>query len=129
MKVISTITLGATVALLFAGGAAAANDASSDAQLRYQQERTACFTAPFIVDRETCLREAGAALQEARRGALAGANERELAQNRLARCKALPAADQEDCVRRMSGEGTTSGSVEQGGILRELSRTLPAQIN
>ena len=42
------------------------------------------------------------------------------------RCVPLPPADQEDCVRRMQGEGTIIGSVEEGGIYRELHRTVPA---
>ena len=124
MKTFSTVVaMGAPVALLFAASAAA--DSQSDAQLLYQKERTACFTGQFIVDRETCLREAGAALQEARRGGLTSADERELERNRLIRCNALPEPDREDCARRMSGEGVTKGSVQQGGILRELSRPVP----
>ena len=129
MNAVSTSTVGATVALILAGGAAADNGAPSDAQLRYQQERAACFTGQFIVDRETCLREAGAALLEARHGGLTGGSEREFEQNRLIRCQALPPSDREDCARRMSGEGSATGSVEQGGILRELTRTLPPASN
>lgn len=129
MKTFSTITVGATAALLFAGAAAAADAKVSDAQSVYQKERAACLSGESIEDRETCLREAGAALQEARRGALGAGNERELAQNRLIRCNALPAQDREDCARRMSGEGTASGSVQQGGIFRELTRPVPPQAN
>ena len=43
----------------------------------------------------------------------------------MERCVPLPAADQEDCVRRMNGEGIVRGSVEEGGIYRELHRTVP----
>ena len=127
MNTLSSIVAAGAAALGLAGDAVA--DDRSDAQLRYQQDRAACFTAQFIVDRESCLREAGAALQEARRGTLGSADEREFEQNRLARCTTLPPSDQDDCVRRMSGEGTSSGSVEQGGILREFSRALPVQTN
>lgn len=129
MKAFSTITLGAAVTLLFAGAAAAAGAKLSDAQLVYQKERAACLSGESIETRETCLREAGAALQEARRGGLAAGNERELEQNRLSRCAALPESDREDCVRRMRGEGTASGSVQQGGIFRELSRPVPPPAN
>jgi len=41
-------------------------------------------------------------------------------QNRVLRCDNQPAQDRPDCLRRMSGDGTTSGSVEGGGVLREL---------
>jgi hypothetical protein len=77
-------------------------------------------------DRATCLREAGAALQEARRGGLSGGD---LDRNRTQRCAALPAQDREDCTMRMDGQGTTSGSVMQGGVLRELERPVPARSN
>jgi len=91
----------------------------SSAQAIYQQDRAACLSGQTNQDRATCLREAGAALQEARRG---GLDDRrgEYERNRLLRCDSQPAEDRQDCVRRMSGEGTISGSVAGGGILREL---------
>ena len=98
---------------------AASNPALSEAQLRYQQERAVCISGQSNQDRSTCLREAGAALAEARRGALA-TNVAELLSNQLRRCEPLPASDREDCVARMKGHGTTSGSVAAGGIYREL---------
>lgn len=104
--------------LLLATGAALAATAS-DAQLRYQQERKACLSGASNQDRATCLREAGAALQEARRGRLAAGSGSELGDNAVARCAALPPADRDECVMRMR-EGTTSGSAAQGGVLREL---------
>jgi hypothetical protein len=97
----------------------------ADAQARYQQERAVCLSGQSHQDRDTCLREAGAALQEAKMGKPAeGANSYE--QNQAARCEQLPASDREDCVRRLR-EGTVSGSVEGGGIYRELRTTVPAQ--
>ena len=91
----------------------------SSAQAIYQQDRAACLSGQTNQDRATCLREAGAALQEARRG---GLDDRrgEYERNRLLRCDSQPAEYRQDCVRRMSGEGTISGSVAGGGILREL---------
>ena len=65
-------------------------------------------------------------MQAAKRGRL-GDGQSSYEQNRLARCDRLPAGDREDCVRRMHGEGTVSGSVEGGGIYRELRTTVPAQ--
>ena len=62
---------------------------------------------------------AGAALQEARRGRLDD-GDAQFERNRLLRCDRQPAEDRPDCVRRMNGEGVTSGSVEGGGIYREL---------
>ena len=113
-------------ALLLAGATlassaamAATNPALSEAQLRYQQERAVCISGQSNQDRSTCLREAGAALAEARRGVLTS-NAAELLSNQLRRCEPLPASDREDCVARMKGHGTTSGSVAAGGIYREL---------
>jgi hypothetical protein len=120
-----TVTLGATAALLSAGAAAAAP--ASEAQLRYRQERTVCVSGSSNLDRATCLREAGAALQEARRGNLSTGSDRDLGQNRMIRCDALPAQDREDCAMRMQGQGSASGSAQQGGILRELARPVPAR--
>lgn len=121
--VVSTCAL---AALLFAGMAAAAGGKLSDAQARYQQDRAACMSGQSNEDRATCLREAGAALQAAKRGRLGddpGAYEK----NRLARCEPLPAGEREDCVRRVHGEGTVKGSVEAGGTFTELRTTVPAQ--
>lgn len=112
--------------LLAAGAAAAAGGTLSDAQARYQQDRAACNSGQSSQDRATCLREAGAALQAAkRRGKDDGATAYE--QNRLLRCDRLTAGEREDCLRRMRGEGTVSGSVESGGVYRELRTTVPAQ--
>lgn len=110
--------------LLLAAGAAMAAK-TSDAQLRYQQERKVCLSGASNQDRATCLREAGAALQEASRGRLAAGSGGELGANAVARCAALPPADRDDCVMRMR-EGATSGSAAQGGVLRELVRPVPA---
>jgi hypothetical protein len=118
---VSALTLAGTLALLVAGTAAAGTKLS-DAQQRYSQERAVCMSGQSNQDRATCLKEAGAALGEARRDNLGAANAGAIAQNRMARCNTLPAADREDCARRMQGEGVTTGSAQQGGVLRELSR-------
>jgi hypothetical protein len=119
-----TSTLCAAAALLIAGAAVAATD--SQAQLRYRQERAVCMNGTSNQDRATCLKEAGAALQEARRGNLSHGNAGDLRQNRMMRCNTLPAQDRQDCEMRMQGAGSIEGSAQQGGILRELSRPVPA---
>ena len=107
-------------AMLVSGAAiAASNPALAEAQLRYKQERAICMSGQSNQDRSTCLREAGAALAEARRGALATSGA-DLLSNQLRRCEPLPTGDREDCVARIKGHGTTSGSVAGGGIYREL---------
>jgi hypothetical protein len=78
--------------------------------------------------RDPALREAGAAKQETRRGILArGENPAEFERNRLARCDKHTGEDRDLCIRRMNGEGTISGSVESGGIYRELRVQVPAE--
>ena len=127
-KAISSLGLSASAvgALLVAGMAAAAGGDLAEAQARYQQDRAACISGQTHQDRATCLREAGAALQQAKRGGI-GDDQSAYEQNRLIRCDRLVAGDREDCLRRMHGEGTVSGSVEGGGIYRELRTTVPAQ--
>jgi hypothetical protein len=106
--------LGATVAV------AADRRGLSEAQSAYQRDRAACMSGQTSQDRATCLREAGAALQEAKRGNL-NDGQAQYERNRLLRCEKQPPQDRQDCVRRMSSEARTSGSVEGGGILRELT--------
>ena len=113
-------------ALLLAGMATAADVNPSEAQARYQQDRSACTSGQSQQDRATCLREAGAALQESARGQSGDASS-SYEKNQMLRCDRLTAGDREDCLRRMHGEGTVSGSVESGGVYRELRTTVPAQ--
>ena len=96
-----------------------------DAQARYQQERAACLDGSSPQDRATCLREAGAALSEARQGNLSD-GQGSLRRNRVERCNVLPSDQRIDCIARMRGEGTTEGSVSGGGILREKVTIVPA---
>jgi hypothetical protein len=77
--------------------------------------------------RDPAKREAGAARDEARRGVLArGEDAAEFERNRLARCDRHQGLDRDLCIRRMNGEGTVSGSIEGGGLYRELRVQVPA---
>jgi hypothetical protein len=113
------VCLTALLALCMSVSAAAAGD-SANANARYQADRAACNNGRSNQDRATCLREAGAALAESRRGRLSD-NPAADRSNALLRCNSLPADDREACQRRMNGEGTTSGSALEGGISRELT--------
>ena len=114
--------LGCATLMLVAGGTAAAATHTSEAQQRYQQERAVCMNGQSNQDRATCLKEAGAAFAKSKRDNLGRSDDGALQHNRQLRCEALKGGDREDCMRRMNGEGVTSGSAQQGGILRELSR-------
>jgi hypothetical protein len=98
----------------------------NDAQARYQQQRAACMSGQSNQDRATCLKEAGAALAEAKRGNLTSDGRGQLRQNETDRCQALTGAERTDCIARMRGEGKTEGSVAGGGILREKVTIEPA---
>ena len=114
---------------LAATSAVAANDAGrmTSAREAYQRDRQFCLSGRSAQDQQTCLREAGAALQEAQRGTLLREGA-EYEQNRFQRCDYhKDAKDREYCMARMRGEGTVSGSVEGGGLLRELRVIEPAQ--
>lgn len=118
-------TAGALSSAVFAIPAGAESGKKSSAQATYQSDRAACLAGQTGQDRATCLREAGAALQEARRGGL-NDYQSEFDRNKLARCERQPAgADRDLCIRRMN-EGTISGSTTGGGITRELVVTVPA---
>jgi hypothetical protein len=112
------------LALLASLGAGVAiadmNGGKASAAARFEFERAACLRGQTAQDRDTCLREAGAALAQARRGGLQTEDASRFDANRLQRCEPLPEAQRRDCVARMQGEGTVSGSVAEGGIYREL---------
>ena len=110
--------LGSTAALAQAPGTAA----------RAQAERAVCDGVQQ--DKAACLREAGAAQQEAKRSGLTSAGPAGADQNAMARCQLQPPADRADCEARLKGSATgtttTSGSVMGGGIVRETVTPIPA---
>jgi hypothetical protein len=107
------------VLVLAAPAWSAGNKAGAEAQQRYNQERARCMSGQSNQDRATCLREAAAALQEARRNRLETGASANLEANATARCEAQPAADRAACVQRIQGAGSTQGSVGGGGLIRE----------
>lgn len=107
--------------------AVAAGDQPS-VQAQYEADRQACLLRSDPVARQDCLREAGAVRQEALRGQRAPTTDAAtLARNALVRCQVHPAGtERELCERMASGEGRVQGDVASGGVLRELSVTVPA---
>lgn len=99
----------------------------TSAREAYAQDRQYCLSGRSPQDQQTCLREAGAALQEAQRGTLLREGS-EYEQNKFVRCDYhKDPKDREYCMMRMRGEGTITGSVEGGGLLRELRVIEPLQ--
>jgi hypothetical protein len=111
----STVAVLLAAGGLLAAGIAGAQDPRSGGI--YQQEVAVCDH--IQQDRAACIREAGAARQEARRGGLTGAPD--YLANALARCAPQPPAERMACEQRVRGTGTTSieGSVLGGGVIRE----------
>lgn len=97
-------------------------DTRAAVEARYQAERRACLDGSSPQDRSTCLKEASAARAAAQRHQLDnGDNARDRQANALLRCQAQrDAEDRADCERLARGEGTSSGSVAGGGVIREL---------
>jgi hypothetical protein len=113
-----------TGSLLFAGSQAVAADDRQAGSSTIAQERQNCMDGKTDQDRATCLREAGAAKQESQRGNLRDSGD--YGSNASKRCAVLPADQKADCERRSMGEGSVSGSVGSGGVVRELVTPVPA---
>lgn len=111
------VCAGGVVLAVWSISALAATPANEIDQ-KYRDDRAQCLSARTGQDRPTCLREAGAARDEARRGQLGdgGANYRK---NAKERCDVLTGDEQRDCLSRAKGKGGVSGSVEGGGVMRE----------
>jgi hypothetical protein len=113
----TALLLGSTLAACSVAWAAPKFEPSP--QARFQQERAACMAGINHQDRATCLYEARSAFDQARRGDLDDRGAPYEA-NARKRCEPLPTDERVACLLRMDGEGLTLGSVEEGGIYREL---------
>ena len=125
----STLSFFAAAFLATSGflAAPAAMAQAPGSEARMQKERAVCDG--IQQDRAACLREAGAARQEAGRDGLTTPGAGREDANALARCREQPAADRADCEARLRGGArtTTEGSVMGGGVIRETVTPLPAQ--
>jgi hypothetical protein len=90
----------------------------AQAQADYQRERARCMRGESSQALATCLKEAGAAYEEARHGRLGEVPAADLARNATQRCSAQPPSDREACMQRILGAGNTEGSVDGGGLIR-----------
>jgi hypothetical protein len=118
--------------LLFAQQPVAATSAPMTPQARYLKDRANCEAGRTDEDRATCLKEAGAVLEESKRHRLD--NNGSPVSNATQRCSALPDKDRAGCLARVVGPNppnervTTSGSVAGGGILKETTTTTPGSV-
>ena len=113
----------AAAALLCSAAALAAGGAEG-ANARFKQDMALCNSGQSNQTVAVCRIEARAALAEARRGGLSS-GEGELQRNAQMRCEALQGSDRADCQSRMRGEGSRSGSVGSGGVIRSTVTTVP----
>lgn len=103
-----------------------ANLSKADIEAVYRQDRAACENGNTSQNRQSCLREAGAARAAALKGNLGGTGNKDVwMENALRRCEPHKGIDREMCERMVRGDGAASGSVGGGGVLRELQITVP----
>ena len=116
---------------LFALAAAVAQvsfgaDTGIDDTGNYQKERGWCMVNTVGDERATCLRDSAAAQAEKRRGTL-DAHGPNFSANIMRRCDVYSGEDRIACIARVKGLGSESGSVQGGGIIRQVETiTVPA---
>lgn len=121
----SVFALASPVALAApASGASSSQQAAINAQ--YQREVARCKAGQTNEDPATCLKEAGAARQQAMQGGLVESGQN-YSQNALDRCKLLPSDQQAACRDMMLQPTRTEGSVGSGGVLRTYEYQVPVQ--
>ena len=89
---------------------------------RYQQDLAECEAQQATQDLAACRLEARNALAEAKRNLLSDTTANLFEKNQLKRCRVFKGEDREACEARARGEGSSTGSVQSGGILREVAR-------
>lgn len=101
-------------------------DTGLDASGNYERERRWCLANTEGEARVDCLKGSGAAAAEKRRGTLDN-NGATFRANAMERCEVFEAVERVACQARVMGYGQTSGSVKDGGVIREIETTvLPA---
>ena len=89
---------------------------------RYQEDLAECEAQKATQDLAACRLEARNALAEAKRNLLSDTTANLFEKNQFKRCRVFKGDDREACEARVRGEGSSSGSVQSGGILREVVR-------
>lgn len=93
---------------------------------QYQQERAACAAMSNPESRTNCLRDLGAARQQAQRNPRPATSPEVLQRNALQRCQVHKDSENRTICERMArGEGQVDGSVSGGGLIRSLETTIP----
>lgn len=85
----------------------------------YQQERAWCMANTAGEAQATCLKSSGAAQAEKRQGTL-DSNGGNFNANAMQRCTVLTGEERAACEARVAGLGSTSGSVQSGGVIKQV---------
>lgn len=127
-----TSSLAAALLLSFGlSSAMAAKPApASSIEAKYEHERAVCLADKTGPDRALCLRDADVARGAALRGQLTNPEDVNYRRNALERCQVFKGDEAKECRERILGTGgaTVSGSVDGGGVLRELVTIEPAPV-
>ncbi len=95
---------------------------------RYQQDLAECEAQQATQDLAACHLEARNALAEAKRNLLSDTTANLFEKNQFKRCRVFKGDDREACEARVRNEGSSTGSVQSGGILREVVRPVPSPV-
>jgi hypothetical protein len=121
------LALTAAVTLMFVSDALATGPiASSQAQVNYVREMAVCNNGQSNQTLETCRREAGSALADAKRGQLNDLPD-QYQTNALRRCETHTGDDRVACEARILGQGDITRGTQAGGVLRESIIVTPGQ--
>jgi hypothetical protein len=99
--------------------------AQDELTARYQQDLAECEAQQATQDLAACRLEARNALAEAKRNLLSDTTANLFEKNQLKRCRVFKGDDREACEARVRGDGSSTGSVQSGGVLREVTRPVP----
>ena len=98
------------------------NQPQDELTARYQQDLAECEAQQATQDLAACRLEARNALAEAKRNLLSDTTANLFEKNQFKRCRVFKGDDREACEARVRGDGSSTGSVQSGGILREVVR-------
>jgi hypothetical protein len=90
---------------------------ATEINAKFEQDKANCLAGKASAERNACMKEATKARNSARNAPIY--DDATYKHNKFDRCRVLSGDEARDCFARMKGEGTVSGSVEGGGVLRE----------
>ena len=116
-------TVAACLGAVAAGAANAEPGSNGQADRRaiYERDRAACESGRSTQERSLCLQDVTVAYRMPHTGKPYDLDPRTYLRNQELRCSPLKGDELEACLARMRGAGMKDGSVQTGGIYRELT--------